>query len=427
VRRFTRRLSVFTRFVLSPWRSWDNSRPASAMLQPAQTPLRESDHPSSRSTWTTGLLASAWLLVGTLSYARIYVQRPDQAHAAGLGLQYLAWLTCYLPWVALTPLVVRLERRFPLGGRDWGRHLAVLALAGLPAALVASALALAMGSAGRTLLNLPVHLPDPIWAPPELLGHGILYGSTVGVSWVVRTLLDAREHERQTARLLLEKSQLESSLRQADLDALRSRLDPHFLFNSLQNISVLVQDDPTMGSRMLTRLGDLLRVSLRREARSETTLRAEIELAQTYLAIEQMRFGDRLSARVTLDPRAESALVPAFLLQPLIENAIRHGLDPVQGRGCIEISSRIEADVLALTVSDNGAGPPTEPLSRNGMGIGLGATCRRLELMYPDRHTFALMAAPGRGTQVRITLPLRFERTLATTEEARLASADRRR
>jgi two-component system, LytTR family, sensor kinase len=396
------------------------------MLEPTHAPLRDSQRPGGIPFRTTMLLACAWLIVGTLSYARVYVQRPDQAREAGLVLQYLAWLTCYAPWVALTPLGVWLERRFPLGGHGWARHLAVLALAGLPAALVASALTLAIGAAGRALLDLPVHLPNPIWAPPELLGHAFLYGSTVGVSWVVRTLLDAREHERQTARLLLEKSQLESSLRQADLDALRSRLDPHFLFNSLQNISVLVQDDPEMGSRMLTRLGDLLRVSLRREARAETTLRAEIDLAQTYLAIEQMRFGDRLSARVTLDPRAETALVPAFLLQPLIENAIRHGLDPVQGRGCIEITSGIEADVLALTVSDNGAGPPTEPLSKNRMGVGLGATCRRLELMYPDRHTFALLPAPERGTQVRITLPLRFERPLAVNGELRHASADRR-
>ena len=119
--------------------------------------------------------------------------------------------------------------------------------------------------------------------------------------------------------------------------------------------------------------------------------------------------------------------MPAFLLQPLVENAIRHGLDPVQGRGCIEITSRIEADVLALTVSDNGAGPPTEPLSRNGMGIGLGATCRRLALMYPDRHTFALMAAPGSGTRCGSRCRSASSGRSRPPSEARLASADRRR
>ncbi len=98
----------------------------------------------------------------------------------------------------------------------------------------------------------------------------------------------------------------------------------------------------------------------------------------------------------------------------------------MQDRGSIEITGGVDAGVLSLTVSVNGAGPPTEPISRHRMGIGLGATCRRLELLYPDRHTFALVAAPVRGTQVRITLPLRFER-LAVPEEARVASADRRR
>jgi two-component system, LytTR family, sensor kinase len=204
------------------------------------------------------------------------------------------------------------------------------------------------------------------------------------------------------------------------------RLQPHFLFNSLQNISVLVQDDPAMGSRMLTRLGDLLRASLRREARAETTLGAEIDLAQTYLAIEQMRFGDRLSTRVTLEPGTEPALVPAFLLQPLLENAIRHGLDPIGRRGSIEIASRIDAGALTLTVADDGAGPPSEPLSRHRMGVGLGATCRRLELMYPNRLTFALTAAPGGGTQVTITLPLNYGAPAAAAEEVRVARAHRR-
>ena len=402
-------------------------------MQPDVPPLRvEPDRSPALDGRMTLLLASTWLLVGTLSFARAWVQALPQVRDDSLVVEYLMWQTCYAPWIALTPLVIGLERRWPLGGRGWVRHLALLALAGAPTVLFASAVALGIGSIGRAMSSLPLHVPSDIWAAPELLGHGILYGSTVLVSWVARTLLDAREHERRTARLLLEKSQLESTLRQADLDALRSRLDPHFLFNSLQNISVLVQDDPAMGSRMLTRLGDLLRVSLRREARAETTLAAEVDLAQDYLSIEQMRFGDRLSTRVDLAPGAESALVPAFLLQPLIENAIRHGLDRIPdrsgSRGRIEIAGRIEDAALTLTVSDDGAGPPEEPLSRQRMGIGLGATCRRLELMYPDRHTFTLTGAPGHGTRVTITLPLKYGTPPAAANgEARVARADRRR
>jgi LytS/YehU family sensor histidine kinase len=263
----------------------------------------------------------------------------------------------------------------------------------------------------QTALQLPVAPSNQIWPVPfrDLLGHQFLYWPSVGASWVLRALWEARENERRAARLMLEKSQLQTSLRQAELDALRMRLHPHFLFNSLQNISVLTQHDPHTASRMLTRLGDLLRASLRHDGKPETTLQAEAALADAYLAVEQMRFGGRLSSRVDLDPGTERALVPSFLLQPLVENAIRHGLDGVRDRGLIAIRSCLEDHSLVVTVTDNGVGPPSESLSELGVGIGLGATCERLARMYPGQHTFSMRAAPGGGTEVRITLPLRLQ------------------
>jgi LytS/YehU family sensor histidine kinase len=239
--------------------------------------------------------------------------------------------------------------------------------------------------------------------------------------------VDAREAERQASRLLLETSRLEASLRQAELDALRQRLHPHFLFNSLQNISVLTEHDPVTSSRMLTKLGDLLRVSLRGDARPETTLESEIALTRTYLAVEEMRFGDRLSTCVDLEPGTERALVPSLLLQPIVENAIRHGLEPAGRAGVIVIRSRIAADTLVLTITDNGAGPPAEGAAAPRFGIGLGATCERLALMYPGRHTFSMRAAAAGGTEVRLTLPLAFEPVAEEAARVRAARADRRR
>jgi LytS/YehU family sensor histidine kinase len=277
--------------------------------------------------------------------------------------------------------------------------------------------------------GLPLVVPRLTWIIPgrEMLGHQFLYWFSVAAGGMLRIVLEARESERRAARLMLEKSQLETSLRQTELDALRMRLQPHFLFNSLQNIAVLTEHDPRTGSRMLTRLGDLLRASLGRDSRPETTLEAEIALTNAYLAIEQMRFGDRLSSTVDVGEGTGRALVPSFLLQPIVENAIRHGLRDVRQRGVLAIRSRRDGGALVLSVTDNGAGPPGAPLSELPLGIGLGATCERLARMYPGRHSFSMRAAPEGGTEVRITLPLRFEAETEEPDVAYAAGADRRR
>ncbi|HXE80618.1 MAG TPA: histidine kinase, partial [Vicinamibacterales bacterium] len=339
------------------------------------------------------LLALIWLFVGTLAYGRQLAQA-NRPFDASLLPGYAAYLSCFLSWIPLTGIVFRIERRWPLGRTGWLRNLLVLALVSLPLTYVAAVLMLAIGTATRLTFGMPLHLPSPVWAVPirEVLGHQSLYWASAAGGWMVRVLLEAREAERRAARLMLEKSQLETSLRQTELDVLRMRLNPHFLFNSLQNISVLALQDPHTASRMLTKLGDLLRVSLRRDGGPETTLQAEVALTEAYLAIEQMRFGDRLSSLVDLAPGTEEALVPSFLLQPLVENAIRHGLQGVRERGIIAIRSRIDDGALALSVADNGSGPPSG--SVGSRGIGLGATCERLARMYPGEHTFSMHLLP---------------------------------
>jgi two-component system, LytTR family, sensor kinase len=143
---------------------------------------------------------------------------------------------------------------------------------------------------------------------------------------MIRSLIGLHEKERLSAQLALEKAQLESSLRQAEFETLRMRLNPHFLFNSLQNISTLAQENPKTAAQMLTKLGDLLRITLKGDIQSETPLDKELALTQAYVAVEKMRFGDRLSVLIDVARGTERALVPSFLLQPLVENAIRHGL-----------------------------------------------------------------------------------------------------
>jgi two-component system LytT family sensor kinase len=217
-----------------------------------------------------------------------------------------------------------------------------------------------------------------------------------------------QEQERRAARLALEKSQLEASLNQAQLEALRARLNPHFLFNSLQNISAMTGQDPQTASRMLARLGDLLRVALRQDSRPETTLREEIELTRGYVALEQMRFGDRLEVDFGIAPAAHDALVPCFLLQPLIENAVTHGLRGTRRKGIISVSATCQEGELVLTVADNGVGLPAQDSAELKIGVGLGSTSERLARMYPDRHTFYIRRPEEGGAEVRIAIPLHF-------------------
>jgi signal transduction histidine kinase len=373
------------------------------------------------------LLCLAWTLVGTIAFARQQLNDP-----AGFGPHlvpaYVGWLACYLPWGLLSIAIVPLERRVPLGRRGWPRHLLVLAALSVPFAVTAWLMTAALAALAGAMTGRTVHaaLSWPIPAA-DLLGHSLLYWTAVGGSTALRTLAEARQNERRAARLMLEKAQLETSLRQAELDALRMRLQPHFLFNSLQNISVLTQHDPVTAGRMLTRLGDLLRASLARDREAETTLATEMALTAAYLSVEEMRFGDRLSSTIDIAPGTEDARVPTFLLQPIVENALRHGLGGIQQRGVLRIQSGRDGDRLVLTVRDNGVGV-ADGVSPAGFGIGLGATCERLAGLYADRHTFVMRALPEGGTEVRITLPFHLAAAEVTEHaHARAAGADRGR
>jgi two-component system LytT family sensor kinase len=162
--------------------------------------------------------------------------------------------------------------------------------------------------------------------------EGIFWCSVAG-GYFLRTLFELHEQQQRSAQLALEKSRLEASLNQAQPEALRARLNPHFLFNNLQNISVLTKHDPHTASRMLTVLGDLLRAVLRRDSEPECALSEEIELTRSYVALEQMRFADRLRVTFEIGERVQQAMVPCFLMQPLLENAIKHGLRGVRKTG----------------------------------------------------------------------------------------------
>lgn len=204
----------------------------------------------------------------------------------------------------------------------------------------------------------------------------------------------------------LEAAQLESRLSQAQNQALRMQLQPHFLFNTLNSISALIHSDGEAADRMLSRLADLLRMTLDSGNSQEISLRQEMAFTDTYLGIEGIRFQDRL--RVTREVPAEclEALVPAFILQPLVENAIKHGVADMAEPSTIEIRAAREGEWLALEITDNGRGlAGTLKNAGSKGGIGTQNTLARLELMYGSRHAFTLDSVPGQGTRAAIRIP----------------------
>jgi two-component system, LytTR family, sensor kinase len=368
-------------------------------------------------------------VLGALSYGRWYLlSTPAGAsHPAIFFHEVLGWLACYYPWVLLAPLVFRLEHRLPLGGGRRLRNIFYLAGAGLFFSYAASELSELLALGPQLLFREPSRVPPHWWRPSvaDLVLQLGIFATALATGYLFRKGMQLRQQEKLAAQLALDKSQLESSLRQAELETLRMRLNPHFLFNSLQNISILAQQDAKTASQMLARLGDLLRVALRRDSGPESTLETEIALTRAYASIEQMRFHDRLSVLFNVAPGTEQALVPTFLLQPLVENAIKHGLAGSLQQGLIAIGSVRLESALLITVRDNGSGLSSQGFSDLQIGIGLGSTSERLERMYPAQHQFSIHPLPEGGTEVRIVLPFKTKSSTTQTSYAETSSADR--
>ena len=229
------------------------------------------------------------------------------------------------------------------------------------------------------------------------------------IYWVIVAVTFAFNYYHKYRERELRAAELEKQLAQAKLQALQMQLNPHFLFNTLHSISSLMHQDTEAADRMMVRLSDLLRAALESSDTQEVALRDELELLQRYLDIEQIRFGNRLSVQMDIAPETLDTRVPNLILQPLVENAIRHGIEPHTKPGRIELRARRAAGTLTLEVCDNGAG-----LRKNGPtgeGVGLSNTRARLRTLYGEAHRFELDDAPGGGLRVRLTLPFRMAET----------------
>jgi LytS/YehU family sensor histidine kinase len=228
----------------------------------------------------------------------------------------------------------------------------------------------------------------------------VVYLSIAGIAHAIRYFLEAKEREIQLSRLA-------GQLTEARLSALQARLNPHFLFNSLNTIAVLTRDgQTTAATRVVEQLSEVLRSTLGHAQSSEVPLEDEIDLVRQYLAVEQARFPDRLRPEFDIDPGVQTAAVPSFAVQHLVENALRHGIARRTSAGRVSIRARREADMLEVAVADDG--PGIEPSASDREGHGLAHTRERLRTLYPEgRASLDVAAAPGGGTVARLRVPYR--------------------
>ena len=352
-----------------------------------------------RQLWLEAVLIfAAWTVFGLLLAAQYYMAFELRAQPVSWTLVLRRGLFEAHLWALATLAIFWLARRFPLERGRMLRHVAVHLGGAIALSLVRVVVAVETSRHVDWLVKRPFR--EQFWGGFSL--NILFYALLLGIAHAVLYRERYRERERTAERLA-------AGLTEARLQALKMQLQPHFLFNTLNAISALIPAEAKPARRMVARLGDLLRIALEHEETQEVTLREELAFLQPYLEIEQARLEDRLTVVMEIAPDALDARVPHLIMQPLVENAIRHGIAPRIEPGRVEISATRGADdrFLHLEVRDDGPGVDPGRQTRARKGVGLTNVQSRLEQLYDGQHRFALESRPGRGAAVKISLPFR--------------------
>jgi sensor histidine kinase YesM len=309
-------------------------------------------------------------------------------------------------WMALTPLVLWLAARFPFTKKQWIRPL----WTHLGFSLLVALCHKGIHGIILTLYRVGFEGVTFSWAMPyNFMLSYFDYG--IQLYWIILLLHHAYGYYARSQQNELRSIQLEKMLVESQLQALKMQLQPHFLFNSLNAIYMLIEKDPKLARSTLRKLSELLRCTLDRVGSQEVRLKEELEFLALYLEIEQIRFGERLKVTISVPPGLEEARVPNMILQPLVENAVKHGIATIRGDAILEISASQENGTLELCVFNNGSGNGNDSAdSRNGgepgrQGIGIANTRARLERLYGSSQSFKLTESPGRGVTASLTIP----------------------
>ena len=344
------------------------------------------------------LAALAWTIVGCVFALPGLSTGANRRHALLLSL------TLWWSWGLVTPLIFLVDRLIPVSSKQLARR--VLAHF-LPSLLVTCVYVYLLGAIRATfgmdqwnsLLSMRV-LVDSLRS--LFLWNWLIYWLILG-AWQAYRYYD----HYIAGELRLER--LEKSFSEARLNALRMQLDPHFLFNALNTISSQVERDPKLARGMIEHLGDLLRLSLESKDLQEVPLAEEMAFLEHYLAIQKIRFGDQLRIETQIAPEVKYACVPCLFVQPLVENAIRHGISRRASGGTVIVSADRVGNRLEIRVLDDGVGLPAGWTLENSGGVGLSVTRQRLAGLYSDGEArFAVNRRVGGGTEVEISLPLRW-------------------
>jgi two-component system, LytTR family, sensor kinase len=343
------------------------------------------------------------------NYVALFTERmPKLWHLLALNMAY--WYS----WALLVPVMLFLARRYPFERQRWRRAAAVHAAGVVVVVFTHAILTVSI----RELVAIPFGMKLGSWGSEFERLFFLNFDWEMMTYWAVVGLSHALDYHKEAQDRTLAAARLETALAEAQLQALQRQLHPHFLFNTLHTISALMHRDTEAADAMLARLSDLLRLTLDRLGVQEVPLKEELDFLEKYLEIERTRFGDRLVVDIQIEPETLDICVPNLVLQPLVENAIRHGIAPRIGGGRVQIVARRTGDRLWMMVRDNGAGLSKAKLDAFNLGVGVSNTRSRLEHLYPGNHRFEFHEPSDGGLAVTIEIPANADLDEAHPSEA---------
>ena len=350
-----------------------------------------------------GIYFAFWTLMGLLNAGSAVIELKRGQPDIALWKPILWEMSSLYTTGLICPFLIQFTRRFPLTASQWPQRL----LLHLPA----MGIFWLLHSSGMVAMRKAVYwmAGESYRFASDQLSTQLLYEfyKDIRLYWIIVFLALGFEYYNKFRQRELESSQLQTRLVEAQLENLKGQLNPHFLFNTLNMISAYMHEDVQTADRMMTRLSDLLRLTLHNSGRAEVTLREELDFLNLYLEIMKARFQEKLRIQIKVDPETRQALVPNLILQPLVENAVRHGISRrVQG-GSIELEISLSNGRLQLVVRDDGPGIDAPAQTLFSRGHGLSNTAERLQRLYGQEHRFDLKDAPGGGLEIQIIIPFR--------------------